>query len=49
MYEVNDVNVAFLKDGWYCDTCIGEVFRMGGKDQAPCCHVRFVLRKEEEL
>ena len=47
MWEVNKANVAFLKDGWYCSECLGEIFRIGGKKQYPCRHVRYVLRKEK--
>ena len=49
LWEVNDTLVAWQKDGWYCDTCKGEIFRIGGRKQFPCRHVRAVLRKELEV
>ena len=44
---VNDVMVGYMKEDWYCDTCKGEIFRMGGRKQSACKHVRFVIRKEK--
>ena len=49
IWEVDDATVLRHKDKkWYCDICYGEQFRLGGKKQWACKHVRFCLRKEKE-
>ena len=48
MYQVNEAIVKNGKYGWACGECKGEPFRLGGREQFPCAHVRFVLRRQEE-
>jgi len=45
VWEVSGHNVILNHSGWGCD-CSQDVFRLGGREQRECRHIRFVLRKE---
>jgi len=49
IWEVDSATVGYTKIGWTCDECVGEVFRIGGRKQWPCKHVRWVIRREKIL
>jgi len=47
-FFVDGYQVQFHKEIWSCD-CVAGTFKLSGREQRDCKHVRFVLRKQEEI